>query len=343
MKLSIIVPVYNMATDGKLEYCLNSLLAQTISDYEIITVDDASTDESLKILKEFEIRYPDRIHVIASKENLRQGGAKNLGIRFAKGEWIGIVDSDDWVSPKMYEKLLKKAEDTGADVVGCNYSLVYQHTMEVGEIQCNNKNDQLGVLDEEKYRKIILESGSMVVKIYKRNIIVENELWYPEHMFYEDNCMGPLWILYCKHFEKVEEPLYYYYQHATSTVHAISISNCYDRMKAMDLLIEETKKRGFYKRFVPELEYRYTELYFITTLFSCMQGKMKKKYAFVKELKKGMLQTFPLFRDNMYYVQRMGPEEKKLIGILLHSQIAFFLYYYSLNGYRKIRKKWFSH
>ena len=97
MKLSIIVPVYNMASDGKLNYCLDSLAAQTISDYEVITVDDASTDESFSILQEYEKKYPGKFKAVHSKVNKRQGGAKNIGLSLAKGEWIGFIDSDDWI------------------------------------------------------------------------------------------------------------------------------------------------------------------------------------------------------------------------------------------------------
>ena len=116
-KLSIIVPVYNMATEGKLNYCLDSLVGQTIRgmyDYEILCVDDASTDESLEILLDYQKRYPELICVIPNAVNLRQGGAKNVGLKNAEGEWIGFIDSDDWVSPDYYEKLLKKAEETGS-------------------------------------------------------------------------------------------------------------------------------------------------------------------------------------------------------------------------------------
>ena len=101
MKLSIIVPVYNMAAEGKLAYCLNSLVSQTIKDYEIIAVDDASTDNSLEILKDFERRFPDRFHAICSEVNRHQGGAKNIGLKLAKGDWIGFIDSDDWITPDM--------------------------------------------------------------------------------------------------------------------------------------------------------------------------------------------------------------------------------------------------
>ena len=127
MKRSIIVPVYNMASDGKLNYCLDSLAAQTISDYEVITVDDASTDESFSILLEYEKKYPGKFKAVHAEVNKRQGGAKNIGLSLAKGEWIGFIDSDDWILPTMYEKLIGRAEETGADMVGCDYCLTDEH------------------------------------------------------------------------------------------------------------------------------------------------------------------------------------------------------------------------
>ena len=100
MLLSIIIPVYNMAADNKLKHCLDSCLNQSIEKYEIIAVDDASTDDSLSILKEYEAEYPGIVKVIASERNLKQGGAKNLGLNAASGKWVGFVDSDDFISTK---------------------------------------------------------------------------------------------------------------------------------------------------------------------------------------------------------------------------------------------------
>ena len=85
MKLSIVVPVYNMAGGNKLRFCLDSLVNQTIADYEIIEVDDASTDNSLAILQEYESNYPWKFKVIQSYENVKQGGARNKGIEAARG------------------------------------------------------------------------------------------------------------------------------------------------------------------------------------------------------------------------------------------------------------------
>jgi len=134
MKLSIIVPVYNMAKEDKLQFCLDSLLNQTIDDYEIIAVDDASTDESPAILRQYVEKYPDKFRAFFQRENKKQGAAKNVGIKAATGEWIGFIDSDDWITPDYYEKLLAKAEVTGADVVGTQYSTVSEHTYTVGNV-----------------------------------------------------------------------------------------------------------------------------------------------------------------------------------------------------------------
>lgn len=339
MKLSVIVPVYNMAAEGKLEYCMNSLVAQTVSDMEIIAVDDASTDTSVEILRDFEHRFPDKVRVICHEVNKRQGGAKNTGLQAARGEWIGFIDSDDWVTCDYYEKLLRKAEETGADMVGCDYSLVDRHTMEVGRVVQNNSLDQTGVLSEEKHRKLLMRSGSMVIKIYKHDIIRENHLSFPEGIFYEDNCAGPLWSLYFHHFEKVEEPMYYYYQHQVSTVHHITEAKCRDRMKAAELLYEECKARGVLEQYHQEIEYRFSELYYVITLFSYLSGVDKPRLSFVKELKKGVTERFPEFEHNPYYLQNTGAEEQKLIALQGRSDAVFFWYYRLKQVVRNARKR----
>ncbi len=339
MKLSIIVPVYNMVEGNKLQFCLDSLLHQTITDYEIIAVDDASTDSSLEVLREYETKYPGKLRVLAHEVNKRQGGAKNTGLKAATGEWIGFIDSDDWISPDYYEKLLKKAEATDADMVGCDYNLVHEQTFEVGQVVQNNSMDQTGVLDKEKHGKLIMRSGSMVIKIYKHEIIKEHNLTFPEGIFYEDNCAGPVWSLYFTHFEKVEEPLYYYYQHNTSTVHTVTEERCGDRMKAGVLMLQEMKERGALEKYYPEIEYRFSELYYVITLFSYMLGAKKKRLAFVKELKEGMLNAFPEFQSNPYYQKFTNEEEKEMIALQMQSDKKFFRYYRFKVWVRKVRKK----
>ena len=339
MKLSIIVPVYNMASDGKLEYCLNSLINQTISDYEIIAVDDCSTDSSRDLIKIFAERYPDKMKTIFSPINKKQGGAKNLGLIEANGEWIGFIDSDDWVTPDFYEKLLDKAESTGADIVGCDYNLTEKHGMEVGKTIAINKPEQTGVLNTEKYRSLILDGGSLVVKIYRRHIILDYPNRFPENIFYEDNAIGNSWFLRAKHFEYIPEPLYYYYQHNTSTVHTITEERCKNRMEAARIMIKEAQEFDYYNDYLPELEYKFTLLFYINTLFSYMRGINRSKYRFIKEIGQEMLTYFPHFMENKYFIERHDAEVKKLVRLHKRSTLLFMLYYKLLWFYRDMKGK----
>lgn len=339
VKLSIIVPVYNMVADGKLKYCLESLVNQTIDHYEIIAVDDCSTDDSFALLKEYEKKYPEKLIAIHSTVNKKQGGAKNIGLSVAKGEWIGFIDSDDWITSDMYEKMLDKASETGADMVGCDYHLTAEHSMEIGQVVHNNKKEQTGRLNKEKYRSLILDSGSLVVKIYKRDIILGIDSRFPEGIFYEDNALSNTWMLRATNFAYIEESMYYYYQHGGSTVHTINKKQCEDRMEAGRIMIAEAKKYEYLEEYKPEIEISFTVLFYVNTLFSYMIGMKRKEYGFVKKMGEEMVRTFPDFQKNPYYLERVHPEERKLIDMHMKSTMYFMMYYKLLWTYRNMRKK----
>lgn len=339
MKLSIIVPVYNMAADGKLVYCLESLVHQTIGDYEIIAVDDCSTDSSMEILSGYQEKYPDKFRAVHSEINRKQGGAKNIGMSMAKGDWIGFIDSDDWVALDFYERLINLGEETGADMVGCDYHLTDRHSMEIGQVVHNNKKEQTGILDEEKYKSLILDSGSLVVKVYRREIVIDHDSQFPEGIFYEDNALGNSWMLRAKHFEYIEEPLYYYYQHEKSTVHTITVKRCEDRMEAGRIMLDEARKYEYLEKYRDEIEFSFTILFYVNTLFTYMQGVRPVKYGFVRKLGNEMKKTFPDFMNNPYYQERVNEEEKKLVRMQMDSTLFFILYYKLLWAYRNFRKK----
>ncbi len=345
MLVSVIVPVYNMAADDKLTYCMNSLVGQTLTrrgvlasgedQLEILAIDDCSTDSSLEILRQYEKEYPDVVHVYQTPQNLHQGGAKNIGLSHAKGDWIAFIDADDWVVPDYFERLLNKAKETGADCVGTDYSMTPEHSMKVGQIVHNNKPMQTGVLDDAKYRSLMIDFGSLCVKIYKREIILDCPSRFPEGIFYEDNALAKTWISRMKHFEYIEEPLYYYYQHEDSTVHTVTKARLTDRITSGRIMLKEAKTYGYFDKFRPELEYSFTVLFYKNTLFSCLR-EMKEAgaYAFVTALAQEMKATFPSFRENPYYQDKTDPEEKKLMDLQMKSPWLFYMYYRLLWFYR---------
>ncbi|MDO4294294.1 MAG: glycosyltransferase [Eubacteriales bacterium] len=339
MKLSIIVPVYNMAADGKLEYCLDSLAAQTIADYEVITVDDCSSDNSPEILRDYERRYPGKFRAVYSEVNKRQGGAKNIGLSLAKGDWIGFIDSDDWITPDMYERLIGRAEQTGADMAGCDYCLTGEHSMKAGQRVPNGRPEQSGVLDEEKYRSLILDGGSLVVKVYRREIFMDSGIRFPEHIFYEDNAVGDAVLLQARHYEYIPEPLYYYYQHSASTVHTISRARCEDRMAAGLGILENARHFGYLETYRAEICFEFTMLYYVNTLFSYVVGKGFKSPAFIRQMGNRLRREFPDFAENPYYRDRVNPEQKKLIALQQRSTLLFLAYYGLLQTWRGLRRR----
>lgn len=337
-KITVIVPVFNMASDQRLSTCLDSLVHQTYENLEILAVDDCSTDESGEILRDYAARYPGRVTALKTEQNHHQGGAKNVGLVHATGDWIAFIDADDWVVPDYFERLRGKAAETGADCVGTDYSLVSTHTMTPGKQVANNHPEQTGELTLEKKRSLMLDFGSLCVKLYRREIILDCPSRFPEDIFYEDNALAKTWVFRMHHFEYIPEPLYFYYQHADSTVHTVTRQRLEDRKIAAEIMLSEAVKYEYFFTFREEIEYAYTVLYYKNTLFSCLQGRREKgTYAFVTALSLKMRRTFPKFQENPYYLERTDAEEKKLIAMQQRSPRSFYLYYRLLWCYRHLR------
>lgn len=339
LELSVIVPVYNMAKDGNLDYCINSLVGQTLESMEIIAVDDASTDESLEILRGFEKRYPGRVKAVASPENRRQGGARNLGLREAQGRYIGFMDADDWVVEDLYERMLNLAKSTGADVVGTDMCRVYEHTMIPTQREECNLLSQTGVFDHEKRKEYLLHAGPLGTKIYAREIFFGKEFQFPEHMAYEDNATFLEIGMRIKHFEHIPEANVFYYQHDDSTTHSVDLKKCQERMESMRIMLKYAKENGALEEFRDVVEFHFSALFYRTTLFSYMQSNTKKDMRFVRELGREMMATFPNFRQNSYYKENVNEYEQKMINLQLRSTLMFMVNYKLKMIYRKIKSK----
>ena len=339
LDLSVIVPVYNMAKDGNLDYCMNSLVNQTLQNMEIIAVDDASTDDSLQILRAFEKKYPGRVKAVASPENRRQGGARNLGLQEAKGRYIGFMDADDWVVEDLYERMVDRAKQTGADVVGTDMCRVYEHTMVPTQREECNLLSQVGILDHDKRKEYLLHPGPLGTKIYAREIFFGKEFRFPEHMSYEDNATFLEIGMRAKHFEHIPEANVFYYQHGDSTTHSVDLKKCLDRMEAMRIMMKYAKENGALEEFRDVVEYHFSILFYRNTLFTYMQSDLKKDIGFIRELGAEMLANFPNFRENPYYNQTVNEYEQKLINLHLKSTLQFMVIFKLKMISRKIRNR----
>ena len=227
MKLSIIVPVYKV--EEYLGECVDSLLSQTIDDYEIILVDDGSPDNSGKIADEYAAVNPDMIRVLHI-DNGGQGRARNFALDIAKGDFVGFVDSDDWVTHDMYEKMYTRAAETGADVVVCDFMERFADGRE-SMLPASLQDNWLG------------SAGSSCNKIFRRSLI--GELRFPVGLWYEDFYFSAVMLLRSKHTEFIAEPLYIYRRGQESTMHNNNAAKNLDMLTIMDMLEKEMVPAGY--------------------------------------------------------------------------------------------------
>ena len=232
VKVSIIVPVYNV--EKYLETCLDSLVNQTLKDVEIICVNDGSKDDSLLILQDY-ARRDSRIKVV-NKENEGQSVARNIAIEMATGEYLGFVDSDDWVDSDYFEKLYNSAKKHDCDIACAGFKRCRKNKQRVSksfeaELVCTNVND--------KVRMDNLPSHNYIWnKIYRLSTWKDLGIKFTPKRFYED--MALLIQILHKMGKMVTVPgVYYYYRvNPESTVAQKSIKHSRDFQWAKNNLIK---------------------------------------------------------------------------------------------------------
>lgn len=207
-KVSVIIPVYN--TEKFLRKCLDSVCNQTLQDIEIICINDCSTDGSSEILREYAGK-DNRIKLIELFENGGAAKARNIGIDIAHGEYIGFVDSDDFVDLDFYEKLYKKAVETGADAVKGKLYLYDINTNKVYLEAWIDINDSVKKNKANFY-------FTFTTAIYKSSLIKEYNIRFLEGLIhFEDPYFTIMAAIHYNKLEVIDDAKYYYINNPNST------------------------------------------------------------------------------------------------------------------------------
>lgn len=253
--VSIIIPVYNMET--YLAECLGNVVHQTLGDIEVILVNDASTDDSLSILRECEAAFPDRVRVIDSPVNLGAGGARNFGIQAAKGEYIGFVDSDDRIDVTMYEKLYTKAKETNSDVADCGY---YKQADDLAML--HTSDELTGMLTIEKRKQLIVSGGYIVSKIFRRGLFEDKNLRFRKKVILEDADFLTYLYTVIDSIANVKEVLYFYRDNGASSSNVKTTDKYYYNIcEAMRAIYEKMQQIPDYEAMREAVEYELIQMY----------------------------------------------------------------------------------
>ncbi len=231
--ISIIVPVYK--TEPYLHQCLGSLLRQTYKDIEILLIDDGSPDRCGAICDEYGAKDK-RIRVFHT-ENNGLSAARNLGLKEAKGEYLGFVDSDDWIDPDYYEILLKRLLETGADISASK--ILYfsaskeQQDQENREIVYEGKEILIGLANQEI-------SNVVWNKLYRKKVF--DGIWFPVGRVYEDTARMHLILAQAQRMAANVATTYHYRQHhetITKTYTAKNLVDCADAYLSQFLYLQD--------------------------------------------------------------------------------------------------------
>jgi len=307
-KVSVIITIYNR--EKFIEDCARSLFEQTLDDVEFLFVDDASTDESVMILRKLLENYPKRkglTKFFCLEKNGGRAVARQTGIDHSTGEYVIHVDSDDWVDLDMLEKLYEKAKETHADIVGCNL------THEYGNSQYIFKQNYSGDVDEDIRR---LLNGkifpSLCTSLTRTSLIKDNDITFPQGIDTGEDLLFNLHLyLHANRVVGIDAP-FYHYRHTKdsgSFKHTEqSINSMIEVAKRIEVLMRET---GNYEKFEDEIQYR--KFYMKCTLITNFDNQMYNKL---------WLKLFPETHKNIWSYKQFSWKRRVELWLAAHNQFG---------------------
>lgn len=264
--ITIVVPIFNV--EKYLQRCLKSIQAQTYTDFEVILVDDGSTDGSSEIAKHYSMI--DKRFRYVYQVNNGQGSARNRGIHMANGDFLCFVDSDDFVHSQYLELLYKTALENDAQIASCGVERVFEDGRIV-DYKITNQSGTSVIKDIEKY--LLTASFSVCNKIFRKELF--DNLEFPERMKFEDFALMPRIYERAKCIASITDKLYYYSYRSNSTTTGTKIN--IDILKAQKILEDS----DFGQRH-PEL----TKIYCIRQVFGTLLWAMSQETKYQDDIKR---------------------------------------------------------
>lgn len=324
-EISIIIPCHNV--ENYIMRCFESLKNQTfgLDRLELIFVDDASTDSTWEKLLVIEQSAPDSVCIIQLSENLRQGGARNIGLSHATSPYIGFVDADDWVEPDMYECLYHAVTEDDSDLSFCRHirdngkNTLY---LKEEEKMTRKESRKLRILSDEQRTDFIVSNVigyGVWDKLFRKDFLLKNEIFFPEHLTYEDIYFGSLVYLYAKHVSLVERRLYHYYINEDSTVLGRNQAHHKDIFLVNYLKWDAYEERGFLSKYREALEFDFIMSYYMAGFKILALRFDEIPYEDFMKLKTGTLERVPNYEKNTYCHSHIPEIYKLLLNLLKYS------------------------
>lgn len=315
MKISVIVPCHN--SSEYVNTCIDHLVNQTIglSNMEIILVDDASTDDgkTMNILLEYENNYPDTIKVISLSENVKQGGARNIGITYSEGEYIAFCDSDDFLCFNALEILYEYAHKYDADTVEFDLFGVYtsdeiNHYYDYIHPKPDYcKYNEISTIDDRR-NNIFREDSSLghPSKLYKGSLIREHNISFKSGVAFEEPAFTMMVRFLETKYVRIHANLYYVFIHQNITVQSDYEPKKFDNALTHDYLYNNLVKKGFYEQYGSEIRYLFWYWYYLNSLLFAVHRNCFFNEEELLCLQNRVKEVEPNIGDNPYFKKYWG-------------------------------------
>ncbi len=308
MKISVIIPVYNVK--DYLDKCFESIINQSYSNLEILVVDDGSSDGSSLLCDEY-ANKDERIKVF-HLENGGAAAARNFAIKNATGDYLFFVDGDDYIDLDTIEKMVNLTDNGQKDIVYCDYYKYFEDG--------NKEAVKLIPFDTDNYKTHILAMPGPVCKLIKKELFLDNDLYFLNGKCFEDNAVMPLISAFANDVAYLKEPKYYYLQREGSSLNkSVYNPKWEDIFEVLDYLYDGFVSLGKYDEYFDELEYIYIEyLLHAANLRFISYNEGIKNVALVS---KTMKEKFPKWRNNKYY-KKENIKYKIICNLFFNNQIS---------------------
>ena len=306
-QISVIVPVYNV--ESFLRKCLDSIMQQSFQDFEVIIVDDGSTDSSGSIAQEYVKEYAN-VQMI-TQENGGLGAARNTGISAAKGEFLLFVDSDDTIDKNTLQVLMDTVNSTNADLVIFDFLSedLHGNVTQISE-ECVQKNSDATL---SQCPQLLLDWPASWNKFYHRKLFIDTEIRFPKKVWYEDFRTTPKILTLASHIEYVNKPFYHYLQRPGSIMRSANVDRNKEIIDAFDDLVNYFKEHKLFDAYYQELEYLAVLHIFI--LASVRVLKANRKHPLLKIFRSYVKENFPNYKQNPY-LNRLTKKERIILKFL---------------------------
>lgn len=328
MKLSIIVPVYN--TEEFLPACLDSVIYSELNDYEIIVVNDGSTDSSLSIALRYAENYPGLIKLI-DKKNGGLGDARNAGIDAAEGEFLLFLDSDDKLAPTALSEIMDSLNED-FDILIFDLQQVNIDGENIGLIKGADKAEFSSFAD---YPELLFQPPAACNKLIRRSLFVENSISFPGRVWFEDLRTIPKLYPFAKSIKYADKQWYLYLMRSGSITNSKNTQRNLEIIDSVNEVLDFYRKSGSYEKYVSQLEYMAFYNQFLT---SCTRVNLVQWNSPVQEtLIEDFISKFPNYKNN-HYVQTMPLKYKLLEQFISRKQWFFVHSVMKLNSILKNKK-----